>query len=120
MSLRSDVLHSLKWLAGARFAGQVVAWAITLVVIRILKPSDYGLMAIAEVMVAFVAVISEMGLYSAMVQKRDLTPRQVEQSFCFLIVVNSAIYLLLFLCAPLLSVFFGDPRLTNIVRVLGI
>ena len=49
MSLRNEVLHSLKWLAGARFAGQLVAWAITIVVIRILKPSDYGLMAIAQV-----------------------------------------------------------------------
>ena len=67
MSLRSDVLHSLKWLAGARFAGQLVAWAITLVVIRILKPSDYGLMAIAEVLIGFAALFQELGLYSAMV-----------------------------------------------------
>jgi O-antigen/teichoic acid export membrane protein len=120
MSLRNDVLHSLKWLAGARLAGQLVAWAITIIVIRILKPADYGLMAIAEVMIGFAALFQELGLYSAMVQKRDLTERQIEQAFGLLIMANTGIYLVLFLLAPYLAHFFGDPRLTNIVRVLGI
>lgn len=120
MSLRNDVLHSLKWMAGARFAGQLIAWVITLVVIRILKPSDYGLMAIAEVLIGFAALFQELGLYTVMVQKRDLTERQIEQAFGFLIVVNSSIYIVVLAIAPLLANFFGDPRLTNIVRVLGI
>lgn len=120
MSLRGDVLHSLKWLAGARFVGQLVAWAITLVVIRILNPSDYGLMAIAEVFLGFAALFQEMGLYTAMVQKQGLTSRQIEQTFGLLIIANSLIYVLAFTSAPLLSSFFNDPRLTNIIRVLGI
>lgn len=120
MTLRRDVLHSLKWLAGARFAGQLIAWAITLVVIRILNPSDYGLMAIAEVLIGFAALFQEMGLYTAMVQKQGLTSRQVEQAFGMLIIINSLIYALIFVSAPMLAVFFDDPRLTNIVRVLGV
>lgn len=120
MTLRNDVLYSLKWLAGARFAGQLVAWAITLVVIRILKPSDYGLMAIADVLIGFAALFQEMGLFSAMVQKRDLTERHVEQAFGILIVLNVGLYVVVFAIAPLLASFFNDARLTNIVRVLGL
>jgi O-antigen/teichoic acid export membrane protein len=120
MTLRNDVLHSLKWLAGVRLGGQVVAWAITLIVIRILKPSDYGLMAVAEVLIGFAALFQEMGLFSAMVQKRDLTERQVEQAFGFLLVVNCGIYVVVFAIAPLLAGFFNDARLTDIVRVLAI
>lgn len=120
MSLRGDVLYSLKWLAGARFAGQLIAWVITLVVIRILKPSDYGLMAMAGIMIGFAALFQELGLYTAMVQKRDLMRRQVEQSFGLLLVADCTIYVLVFLLAPLLSQFFGDTRLTDIIRVLGI
>ncbi|NII11155.1 oligosaccharide flippase family protein [Oleiagrimonas sp. C23AA] len=120
MSLRREVLHSLKWLAGARLAGQAIAWTITLVVIRILKPSDYGLMAIAEVLIGFATLFQELGLFSAMVQKRDLNDRHVEQAFGLLILINSGIYLLVFAMAPLLAGFFGDQRLVDIVRVLGI
>ncbi|MGP1665663.1 MAG: lipopolysaccharide biosynthesis protein, partial [Rhodanobacter sp.] len=46
--------------------------------------------------------------------------RHVEQAFGFLLLVNSGIYLLVYCTAPLLANFFDDPRLTNIVRVLGI
>ncbi|HET7267496.1 MAG TPA: lipopolysaccharide biosynthesis protein [Oleiagrimonas sp.] len=120
MSLRSDVLHSLKWLAGLRFSGQLVAWAVTLVVIRILDPSDYGLMAIAQVMIGFAALFREMGLYSAMVQVRELQARQVEQAFGLLLVGNCVIYVILFVSAPWFATFFGYAPLTNIVRVLGI
>lgn len=120
MSLHNDVLHSLKWLTGARFAAQLIVWAITLVVIRILNPSDYGLMAIATVLIGFAGLFQELGLYSAMVQKRDLTDRHVEQAFGFLIFVNSGIYISVFAIAPFLAIFFDEPRLTNIVRVLGI
>src|SRR5690242_21130833 len=113
MSLRNDVLHSLKWLAGARLAGQLVAWAITIIVIRILKPSDYGLMAIAEVMIGFAALFQELGLYSAMVQKRDLTQRQIEQAFGLLIIANMGIYLLVFALAPFLAQFFRSEEHTS-------
>lgn len=120
MSLRGDVLHSLKWMGALRFAGQLVAWGITLVVIRILKPADYGLYAMASIMIGFAALFQELGLYTAMVQKRDLTRRQAEQAFGLLLVGNCIVCALVFVSAPLLAHFFGDARLTNIVRVLGI
>lgn len=120
MSLRSDVLYSLKWLAGARFAGQLIAWTVTLVVIRLLKPSDYGLMALATIMIGFADLLKEMGLYTALVQKRDVTSRQVEQAFGFLVITNSVIYLIIFLLAPVFAGFFQEPRLINVIRVLGI
>lgn len=120
MSLRSDVLYSLKWLAGARFAGQLIAWAVTLIVISTLKPSDYGLIAIAGLMIGFADLLKEMGLYTALVQKRDLTSRQIEQAFGFLLVANSAIYIIIFFLAPPFASFFQEPRLVNMLRVLGI
>lgn len=120
MSLRTDVLHSIKWLAAGRFSGQLVLWVITLVVIRLLDPEDYGLMALAGVMIGFADLFREMGLYSAMVQRRELSQRQVEQSFGLLIIANGLLYVLLLVTAPLIAGFFGDPRLEAMIRVLGI
>lgn len=120
MSLRNDVLHSLKWLAGARFAGQLFTWAITLVVIRILQPADYGLMAIAGMLIGFAALFRELGLYTALVQKKDLNRQQIEQTFGFLIVSNSTIFIAVFALAPVLAAFFNDMRLADITRVLAI
>ena len=47
MSLRNQVLAGLKWTVLGRLASQMVTWAITIYVIRLLSPEDYGLMALA-------------------------------------------------------------------------
>lgn len=120
MSLRDQVLHSLKWLAAARMLGQVVTWSVTLLVIRLLEPSDYGLMALANILIGFANLFTEMGLYAAMVQKKGLTDRQIEQAFGFLLIVNCLIYVVLAFSAPLIATFFSDERLVPIIRVLAL
>lgn len=120
MNLRNDVLNALKWLAGARLFGQIISWSVTLLVIRILSPTDYGLMAIATVFIGFAALFREIGLYDAMVQKRDLEAYQIEQAFGLLILGNSFIYILIYFLAPVFSLFYDDTRLTLIIRILGL
>jgi O-antigen/teichoic acid export membrane protein len=120
MSLRSDVLHSIKWLAAGRLVGQLIAWSVTIFVIRILQPSDYGLMAVAEMMIGFAVLFRSLGLFTALVQKRDLTARHMEQAFGILFLVNSIIYIAFYTSAPWIAAFFDEPRLTNMIRVLSI
>ncbi len=65
-------MSALRWTVGARLTAQVVTWAITLIVIRILSPADYGLLAMATVFIGFLAMFSEFGLGSAIVQRPDI------------------------------------------------
>jgi hypothetical protein len=53
MSFRQKVLSGLYWTGSARLAAQVLSWATTLVVIRLLSPAEYGLIAMAMVFPAF-------------------------------------------------------------------
>jgi len=62
MSLRSQALSGFRWTASVRLLSQVITGAITLIVIRLLTPADYGLLAMATVFVSFLAMFSEMGL----------------------------------------------------------
>lgn len=120
MAIGQKVSSSLRWMAGMRAVGQVFTWASTLIVIRILSPEDYGLMAMATIVVAFLDNINEMGLASAIVQRKDLQKRLVEQIFGLLLLFNAVIYILLYAGAPYIAEFFNDDRLTLIVRVLGL
>jgi hypothetical protein len=53
MNLRHEILRGLYWTGGTRLLGQVVTWLITIVVIRLLTPDDYGLLALATLFVGF-------------------------------------------------------------------
>ncbi len=120
MDIKTQVFFSLKWTIITRFSAQSLSWLITLVVIRLLTPADYGLLAIASGIVAVLAFANELGLEAALVQRSNLTPDLPRKIFGFVLWTNFVFFLVLFFVAPLASAFYGQPVLTPIVRVLSI
>ena len=53
MSVKQAVMSALGWLVGMKVIVQILTWAMTLIVIRILSPADYGLMAVSQIFVNF-------------------------------------------------------------------
>ncbi|MFC1639647.1 lipopolysaccharide biosynthesis protein [Gemmatimonadota bacterium] len=120
MSLRQTVMSGLRWSAGMRLLGQLLTWTSTLIVIRLLSPGDYGLMSMAGVFIAFLSMISEMGLGTAIVQRRDLGDNDLRAIFGFAILVTLVICCILIISAPAVSRFYGEPELVPILRVLSL
>ncbi len=108
------------WVAGSRLLGQGFTWAVTLVVIRLLEPADYGLMALATVFVGLMTLFSELGLGPAVIQARDLQRDQLRDVFGASILFNAVVVAVLVALAPALAAFFDEPRLTDVVRVLAL
>ena len=120
MSLKADVLRGLKWTAGAKFSGQLVTWGITIFIMRLLAPADYGLLAMASVLIVFMNMVAEVGLGPALVQAHEVDTRQLRQAFGIFLLVNWALCLLLNLLAPAMAVFYDEPRLELVLRVLSV
>ena len=120
MSLRSQVLTGFRWTATVRFLSQVLAWAITLLVVRLLAPADYGLLAMATVFVAFLTMFSEFGLGPAVVQRRDIDDPLLKRVFGVILIVHASLTLVLVLAAPLIAEFYREPRVAPVVRVLSL
>ncbi len=120
MTLRARALSGLRWTVGARLAAQILTWAITLVVIRLLSPSDYGLLAMATIFVAFLAMISELGLGPAVVQRANIGHVELRKVFGVIILTRLAITVTLIAAAPAIARFFDEPRLASVVRVLAL
>jgi O-antigen/teichoic acid export membrane protein len=120
MTLRAKVLSGFRWSASVRLLSQVVTWAITLVVIRLLTPADYGLLAMSTVFVAFVSMFSEFGLGAAVVQRREIDERLLRRVFGVVLAVHCSLTCLLALAAPLIAAFYAEPRVTPVIRVLSL
>jgi O-antigen/teichoic acid export membrane protein len=118
--LRQKVISSFMWLSSLTFLGQAVTWVITLVVIRLLEPKDYGLMAMASVFIGFLTILNELGLGPAIIQKPDLTEHDMRKANGCVLVINIILCAAVFALAPLIAWFFHEPRLVAIIRVLGL
>jgi O-antigen/teichoic acid export membrane protein len=110
MTVEQQAVRSLKWTAAGRAVGQVVSWAATLWVLRLLAPEDYGLMAIVATWSGIGLALADFGLGAALVRSRD--DPGVQRALAGVVWVWHAALALLFLAlAPALAWFHDDARL---------
>jgi len=118
-TVKAQAITALKWTASARLSAQAISWAVTIYVVRILTPEDYGLMSMAIVFLALAILVNGIGVVPAFVQRKHVDRNLEQQVFGFLIVSNALLFLALQIGAPYFAAFFEQERLTAIIRVLA-
>ncbi len=118
MSITKKVVHSLKWLTATKLAAQLLRWGVTFIVIRLLMPEDYGIYAMADVVMYFFALFSGAGMASALIQVRSFTVTQMRQVLGLLMVVNLSLALMVFLLAPWIASFYQEERVIPVLYAL--
>src|SRR5262245_54980824 len=88
-NLRQAVISGLRWSAVSRLLVQVLTWAVTVLVIRLVTPEDYGLAAIAGLFSSYLALINEFGLGVALIQKRVTDVGTLRRVFGFLLLCGA-------------------------------
>ena len=119
MDLRAQVVQSLRWSLLGKLSGQIATWAITLIVIRILAPEDYGLVALASASAGLLFVINELGLSAGVIQQKNIDLTLLRQVFGVVIALNLACFLGLFLLATPIAAFYTQPKLVPLIRLLS-
>ena len=114
---KRTLIAAVGWSAAMKIGFQLVSWVMTLAVIRVLSPDDYGLMAISQVFTSFILVFSSLGLGDAIVQRTDLPPSLLANAFGVLILMALALAVSLSLAAYPIAGWYGDARLVPLVQV---
>ncbi|MEZ0241786.1 MAG: lipopolysaccharide biosynthesis protein [Sphingomonas sp.] len=116
-SLRDQVRSAVIWRSGTQILGQLITWASTFLVIRILSPSDYGLFAMTQVVLVLLNMLNGYGLASALVRRGDADRHAQRQLFGMLILLNLALGVAQFLAAPVAAAYYRQPIVADLLRV---
>lgn len=116
-SLAGQVRKALIWRSGSQIVAQLVQWSATFLVIRILAPADYGLFAMCQVILTFMAMLNGYGLASGLIQQKEISHREVRQLFGMLIALNVALAIAQVSLAPLASAYYRQPIVGDMLRV---
>lgn len=119
-SLKEKALSGIVWKFFETALTSVIGFVISVVLARLLSPSDYGLIGMMAIFIALSEVFIDSGFSDALIQKKNRTDTDFSTVFFFNIFVAIICYICLFLTAPLISDFFNAPMLVLIVRVLGL
>lgn len=98
----------------------VLEIAVFSIMSRLLTKTDFGYYATITALVAIFASISEAGLGSAVVQKKDDSPKHVSTAFTLSILIGSLMSLLLFILAPFLAQIISDDTITTPIRLMSV
>lgn len=118
--LRAKLLSGAKWSVALRLATQAYSWIITLVMVRLLAPQDYGLNAMLEAPIEILGLLGTLGVDAAMIRFGIRDPRRLASAFAFLLIVNSLLFVALFVGAPLIAAYFNAPQLEALIRVAAV
>jgi O-antigen/teichoic acid export membrane protein len=91
---------------------QLASWAGTLVVVRLLTPQDYGLMAKVAVVCAIASAVAELGLEAAIVRSAEIARDDLRKLYGVSLLFGASMTTTLVIAAPLLARLFQEPRLT--------
>jgi len=109
-SVRNQVSRGFIWFFSTSLSGQIVSWTLTLVIARLLTPSDYGVLALSDTLLPYLLTVSTLKLDVWYVQKKSLTMRDEEAAFSILLVLGLIIAILTVIVAPFVGRFYGEPN----------
>lgn len=118
--MKNKVITGMLWRFAERTGAMGVSFIVTLILGRLLLPDDFGLIAMITAITSILNTFVDSGFGIALIQKKNADNLDFSSVFYFNILVCLLLYLLLFLAAPYLALFFAQEKLTAIIRVLGL
>lgn len=117
---KTKVISSLFWKLMERGGTQGVQFIVQIILARLLTPYEYGTIAIVIVFINLAQVFVQSGLNTALIQKKHADDVDFSSVFYVSLFIALVLYVLIFLTAPYIAVFYGDPILTSVLRVLAL
>lgn len=118
--LKQKTVSGFIWSFADNFANQGLLFIIGIILARLLTPKEFGLIGMITIFIAVSESFINSGFSQALIRKKECTETDLSTVFYFNLAVGVFCSASLALAAPLISSFFDEPQLTNLIRVLGL
>ncbi len=122
-SLKKKTVSGMLWKFGENGLNQVIQFALSIILARILLPEDYGIIALVTVFITLCDKLVVSGFATSLIQKKDADSTDFSTVFWFSLGMSVGLYGALFFGAPLIASFYGSydrQMLIAVIRVMGL
>jgi O-antigen/teichoic acid export membrane protein len=120
MSLRKAAISGVKWSAISHFGRRALSLLTTIVLARLLAPSDFGLVAMAMVVIGFIELFQDLGTATAAIQRKAPSQALLASLFWLNVAFGLAATLALYFVSPLAGALYREPQVIPIMRALSL
>jgi PST family polysaccharide transporter len=115
-----SIFSGTRWTAVNQIGTQVIKFGVAIILARLLVPQDFGLMAMAIVVVGFIDLFKDLGTVAAIIQRKELSYELLSSLFFLNALFGLLAGVTIAFSAPVVGWVYGDPRLTPILQVLAV
>ena len=119
-NLKSQLFSGVFYTALAKYSGVVISLVVAGVLARLLSPDDFGIVAIATVIIAFFNLFTDMGVSPAIVQHKTLTREELSDIFSFTVWTGIGISVLFFAASWLIAGYYNSDILRTLCQLLSV
>ncbi len=119
-NVRQETISGAKWGVIAKYTNSAITILNTVILARLLSPSDYGLVEMVGIFFAIADIFIDSGFCTALIRKVNSTQEDASTVFFYNVGMSFFFYIILFLSAPYIASFYNQPILKDIVRIVGI
>lgn len=119
-SFKQAFTSGISWSFLSRVFRQIFDFLATVFLARLLSPSDFGIFGLAMLFIGLLNLIYDLGLGSALVQRKEVTWEHESSVFWFGIFLGIFFAVLCILAAPVISAFFGQKEIASLIVVIGL
>lgn len=118
--LKRSGIKAGAWNFSTTIINQLRNFIVSLVLARLLNPSDFALVGMATVFVGIVEAFVDFGFGSSIVQRKSVSKEQLSTVFYINLMMGGIFALTMFSGASFIAEFFNEPRLIPITKVLSL
>jgi len=120
MSINRSILTGAIWVVAARWGIRGIGLISTLILVRLLTPADFGVVAMAMIVVGMVEVFGETGLVLYVIRHPDPKDDHFNTVWTLRLIVGLVLAAVLFLGAEQGAIFFNEPAIEPAIQLLAL
>jgi lipopolysaccharide exporter len=119
-SLSQQTARSGFWVFLSYGSGRILGVIRIIILARVLLPKDFGIVGLAEVAVGFLAVLVEIGVAPALIQKQNITDETLDTAWVISVLRGALLGMMVFLVSGPAATFYQTPELVPVLRLMSL
>lgn len=121
MTLVKKAVHGMAWVTLSTIIIRILEFSTKIILARLLAPADFGLLAIGLLAINTMGLFRNLGFGAALIYKKDDSNNTAANTAFFLLpIVATILFVLAYLSAPYVAVFFDNAAVEPIIRILSL
>lgn len=115
-----SAINGVKWTSLSAVVNACAKLGQISILTRFLRKEDFGLIAIAVLVISFTEIFMDMGISSAVLHKQDISKNEYSSLYWFNIISGFVISVIICILAPWVAIYYNQPELVNIISLLSL